>query len=157
MRRFAEPESARPGPDKPEADRPASNRPAPDGHAPDGPGFESLDEAALAALVRHFYAAVRADAELGPVFAAAVEDWDAHERRLVDFWSALMLGNGRYRGNPAQLHLDHAERIRPELFARWLALWRRCSDDLLQPADAAAVQERAARIGDHLKRLLARA
>lgn len=119
--------------------------------------FEGLDEAALSALVRRFYTAVRADAELGPVFAAAVRDWDEHERRLVDFWTSLMLGSGRYRGNPAQSHLDHADRIRPELFARWLALWTRCSDELLPPAQAAAVQERADRIGAHLQRLLAQA
>lgn len=119
--------------------------------------FEGLDEAALTALVRRFYAAVRTDAELGPVFAAAVRDWDEQERRLVDFWTSSMLGSGRYRGNPARTHLDHASRIRPELFARWLALWRCCSEDILPPAQAAAVQERAARIGGHLQRLLAQA
>lgn len=119
--------------------------------------LDGLDEAALAALVRRFYAAVREDPQLGPVFAAAVDDWDEHERRLVDFWTSLMLGSGRYRGNPAQLHLQHAERIRPELFARWLALWRRCSGQSLPPDHAAAVQARAERIAEHLQRLLAQA
>ncbi|QQP97114.1 group III truncated hemoglobin [Lysobacter enzymogenes] len=119
--------------------------------------LDGLDEAALAALVRRFYAAVRADPQLGPVFAAAVDDWDEHERRLVDFWTSLMLGSGRYRGNPAQLHLRHAAHIRPELFARWLALWRRCSEQSLPPAHAAAVQARAGRIAEHLQRLLAQA
>ncbi|QWP75429.1 group III truncated hemoglobin [Lysobacter sp. K5869] len=117
--------------------------------------FEGLDETALAALVRRFYSEARADAELGPVFAAAVHDWDEHERRLIDFWTSLMLGSGRYRGNPAQLHSRHAERIRPELFQRWLALWRRCSDESLPPAQAAAVQARAGRIAEHLQRVLA--
>lgn len=116
-----------------------------------------LDEAALAALVRRFYAAVREDDRLGPVFAAAVDDWDAHERRLIDFWTSLMLGSGRYRGNPARTHLRHAGRIQPELFARWLALWRRCSEQILPPAQAAAVQARAGRIAEHLQRLLAQA
>lgn len=119
--------------------------------------LDDPDEATLAALVRRFYALVREDDRLGPVFAAAIDDWDAHERRLVDFWTSLMLGSGRYRGNPAQMHLRHAGRIRPELFARWLALWRRCSDETLPPAQAAAVQARADRIAVHLQRLLAQA
>jgi len=119
--------------------------------------LDGLDEAALAALVRRFYAAAREDDRLGPVFAAAIDDWDAHERRLIDFWTSLMLGSGRYRGNPAQMHLRHAGRIGPELFARWLALWRRCSEQTLPPAQAAAVQARAERIAGHLQRLLAQA
>ena len=114
-----------------------------------------LTEADLRALVRSFYARVRQDPELGPVFADAVADWDEHLQRLTDFWTSLMLGSGRYRGHPAGVHLAHAARIGPALFQRWLALWRRSSDELLPPAQARAVQERAARIADHLQRVLA--
>ena len=56
-------------------------------------------------LLGAFYARVRADEELGPIFAAAVgttdEDWAPHLARLRDFWSQVMLRQtGRYRGNP---------------------------------------------------------
>lgn len=117
--------------------------------------LDGLDEAALAALVRRFYARVREDALLGPVFADAVQDWDEHLQRLTDFWTSLMLGSGRYRGNPAAAHLRHAARIPPALFARWLALWRQSSEESLAPAQAQAVQQRAERIALHLQRLIA--
>lgn len=34
-----------------------------------------IDEVGLARLVDAFYARVRADAELGPIFNDAIEDW----------------------------------------------------------------------------------
>jgi len=114
-----------------------------------------LDQADLRALVDGFYARVRQDPELGPVFADAIADWDEHLQRLTDFWSSLMLGSGRYRGHPASAHLAHAARITPALFQRWLALRRLSSDESLPAAQARAVQERAARIADHLQRTLA--
>ena len=52
-------------------------------------------EAALPALLDRFYARVRADAALGPVFNDAVEDWDRHLATLADFWSSVMLTTGR--------------------------------------------------------------
>jgi hypothetical protein len=64
-------------------------------------------EAALPALLDRFYARVRADAELGPVFNDAVEDWSRHLATLADFWSSVMLTSGRYKGNPMQAHLKH--------------------------------------------------
>ena len=112
-------------------------------------------EADLRAVVHGFYARVRQDPELGPLFADAVADWDEHLQRLTDFWTSLMPGSGRYRGDPASVHLAHAARVSPALFQRWLALWRRSSDERLPAAQARAVQERAARIADHLQRVLA--
>ncbi len=52
-----------------------------------------LDVAGITALVHGFYAEVRADAQLGPLFDRAIEPhWDAHLARMVDFWSTVMLG-----------------------------------------------------------------
>ena len=42
-----------------------------------------LDAAAIAGLVDRFYDRVRVDPLLGPVFNAAVDDWDAHKRLLA--------------------------------------------------------------------------
>ena len=70
-------------------------------------------EAALPALLDRFYARVRADAELGPVFNDAVGDWDHHMATLADFWSSVMLTSGRYKGQPVPAHLKHRERINP--------------------------------------------
>jgi hemoglobin len=107
-------------------------------------------EAALPALMDRFYARVRADAELGPVFNDAVGDWDHHMATLADFWSSVMLTSGRYKGNPMQVHLRHADRIPSELFGRWLAIWTETTAEMVSPPVAAAMQAKAARIARSL-------
>ena len=107
-------------------------------------------EAALPALLERFYARVRADAQLGPVFDDAVGDWSRHLATLGDFWSSVMLATGRYKGNPMQAHLAHGARIRPEMFGRWLALWTQTTDESMSPDVAAAMQAKAARIAQSL-------
>ena len=109
-----------------------------------------LSDPDLAALVDAFYARVRADEELGPIFNGAVEDWPEHLRTLSTFWSSVMPGSGTYKGNPMAVHLRHVEAITPELFQRWLGLWRETTDAILPPA-AAALQEKAGRIAESLK------
>ncbi|WP_165185068.1 DUF1971 domain-containing protein [Caulobacter soli] len=107
-------------------------------------------EAALPALLDRFYARVRADAELGPVFNDAVEDWGHHLGTLGDFWSSVMLTTGRYKGNPMAVHLQHADRIPSELFGRWLAIWTRTTNEMMSPPVAEAMQAKAARIAQSL-------
>lgn len=110
--------------------------------------FASFDDASLAVLVDRFYARVRADDLLGPVFEAAVHDWPAHLATLTDFWSSVMLTTGRYHGRPMQAHMRHD--IRPPMFDRWLALWRETSHDLFEPAPAEQLVAKAERIGQSL-------
>ncbi len=108
-------------------------------------------EADIRPLVERFYARVRADADLGPVFDSIVHDWPDHQRRLTDFWSSVMLGSGRYKGNPVALHMMHAQGLTPERFDRWLTIWRETSEETLSPQAAAAVQAKAARIAESLQ------
>ena len=110
-----------------------------------------IDEAQLARLVPVFYNRVRADAELGPIFNDAVHDWPEHFEKLTHFWSSVMLGSGRYKGNPVAAHRKHAGRITPELFDRWLAIWKATTEEMLSPPAAAALQDKAARIAESLK------
>lgn len=110
-----------------------------------------LDEAELARLVDAFYARVRADAELGPVFNDAIHDWPAHLETLTAFWSSVMLSSGRYKGRPVPAHVRHRARITPALFDRWLALWAETTDALMPPEAAALLQEKAQRIGESLQ------
>lgn len=110
-----------------------------------------IDEDSLRLLVGQFYARVRADAELGPIFNDAVHDWPEHLDRLGDFWSSVMLTSGRYKGQPVPAHQKHGSRISPELFDRWLALWDESSAALMTPEAAAALQDRARRIAESLK------
>jgi hemoglobin len=107
-------------------------------------------EAALPGLVAAFYARVRQDPQLGPVFNDAVEDWDHHRATLVDFWSSVMLASGRYKGNLTRVHLQHGARIGSEMFGRWLALWNQTTDEMMAPDVAAEMQAKAARIAHSL-------
>ena len=110
-----------------------------------------MTEADLERLVGAFYARVRADAELGPLFDAAVGDWPEHLDKLQSFWSSVMLTTGRYKGSPMGAHLRHAGAIEPAMFDRWLELWRETAAKHLAPADAAAVIAKAERIAESLK------
>jgi len=110
-----------------------------------------IDEDSIRALVGQFYARVRADPELGPVFNDAVHDWPGHLDLLTDFWSSVMLATGRYKGRPVPAHHTHAAQITPGLFDRWLALWDETSDALMTPAAATALQDKARRIAESLQ------
>ena len=110
-----------------------------------------IDEEALGRLVGRFYARVRQDPLIGPVFNGAIHDWDEHLERLQAFWSSVMLTSGRYKGRPLPAHLKHADAIRPESFERWLALWSETTSELLEPDAAAAMQEKATRIAESLQ------
>lgn len=109
-----------------------------------------LDPARVAFLVDRFYEKVRVDPLLGPVFNAAVEDWDEHKRTLTSFWCSVALRANSYRGNPMAVHRTQPA-IRAEHFERWLALWQNTTREVLGDADAAVMLEHAERIGRSLR------
>ena len=110
-----------------------------------------LTEDNLARLVDAFYARVRADDQLGPIFNDAIHDWPEHLDKLAAFWSSVMLTSGRYKGQPVPAHVKHIGRITPALFERWLALWARTTDEFMEPKVAAGLQAKAARIAESLQ------
>lgn len=111
----------------------------------------NIKEEDIARLVPAFYERVRQDPVLGPIFNGAIDDWPHHLGKLQDFWSSVMLTTGRYKGQPMVAHVRHEQQMTADNFARWLALWRQVSSDLLSPTAAAAVQERAERIAESLQ------
>ena len=110
-----------------------------------------MTEEGMAQLVDAFYARVRTDAQLGPIFNDAIDDWPEHLDKLAAFWSSVMLTSGRYKGQPVPAHMRHRARITPELFDRWLALWARTTDELMVPEAATILQAKAARIAQSLQ------
>ncbi|ALR22527.1 MULTISPECIES: group III truncated hemoglobin [Sphingobium] len=110
-----------------------------------------MDDSGLGQLVDAFYARIRQDEALGPIFNDAVDDWPEHIGKLTDFWSSVMLGSGRYKGQPVPAHRKHRDRISPALFDRWLALWARTTDEMMLPEVASALQEKAGRIAESLQ------
>lgn len=109
-----------------------------------------IDGPSLAALVETFYARVRADDLIGPLFNEAIGDWPHHLDKLTAFWSSVMLTSGRYKGKPVPAHLRHRDRITPPMFNRWLALWRLTTAERFAAPAAAALQAKAERIAESL-------
>ena len=110
----------------------------------------AITEPAIADLVDRFYAKVRADAVLGPIFNKAVTDWPEHLAKLSDFWSSVMLTSGRYKGNPMAAHMALAG-IEPAMFQRWLGMFQETAEELFEPAEAAAFRAKAQRIAESLQ------
>ncbi len=109
-----------------------------------------ITEEALGRLVERFYAKVRSDALLGPVFNGAIADWPEHLDRLQSFWSSVMLTSGRYKGRPLPAHIRLGAAMTPERFSRWLALWKETTAELFPAESAAALQFKANRIAESL-------
>ena len=117
----------------------------------DGLLNSTIDEDALRRLIGKFYARVRADDLIGPLFNDAVGDWPAHLDTLVSFWSGVMLGSGGYNGRPLPAHIRHADRISSASFDRWLSLWQRTTEEMFVSAAAKALQDKAGRIAESLQ------
>lgn len=99
------------------------------------PSTESLTE-----LVHSFYADVRADPLLGPVFETALRDrWEPHLARMVDFWSTVALGSKSFRGNVFSKHMA-LQGVTPAHFAAWVRLWGQHTDRLFEPDVARELQ-----------------
>lgn len=105
----------------------------------------------VATLVTQFYERVRDDGQLGPVFDAQIEAtaWPSHLARMRDFWSTILLGTGRYHGNPMAKH-QSVPGIERTHFTNWLALFEVVAREIFADDVADAILQRAHRMGDRL-------
>jgi hemoglobin len=112
----------------------------------------SLSEDGIGRLVDTFYAKVRQDGELGPIFAQAIAEdgWSAHLATMHDFWSSIMLTSGRYHANPVAVH-RRVEGITPALFERWLGLFGETCAELFSETIADSFVDKARRIATSLQ------
>lgn len=110
----------------------------------------AITAAEIDRVVADFYAAIRTHTALGPVFAAHVTDWVAHEEKIARFWRNAILMERSYDGNPMQAHRN-AGNVRPGMFAPWLALFDSVLTRNLAPETAAAWSALAHRIGQGLR------
>ena len=101
-------------------------------------------------VVAVFYALIRDHSGLGPVFAAHVSDWPAHEAKVADFWANTILHERSYEGSPVKAHVE-AKNVHPGMFESWLALFDRVLQQELPPDLATAWSALAHRIGRSLR------
>jgi hemoglobin len=107
-------------------------------------------------FVVDFYRQAAMDDVLGPVFAAAGLNWNAHIDTLVEFWSWQLFGERGYAGNPLRAHepLQARTPFTAAHYERWLDLF----DDTIDGSFAGPVAElakaRARKMATALGRLL---
>lgn len=109
----------------------------------------AFTESEISQLVDSFYAKVRLDPEIGPIFNAIVGDWPHHLATLKDFWSTVLLTTGRYKGDPMMTHLQLP--LDPHHFERWLALFDETASEIFPAPTAALVSEKAHRIAGNFR------
>ena len=105
-------------------------------------------------LVQTFYAKIRKDDVLGPIFNFIIKDWKGHFELLTDFWETQLFLKRKYHGNPVTAHqevddkMDHA--ITPEHFGLWLNLWFATIDELFEGETAWIAKNRAQKMSTML-------
>jgi hemoglobin len=113
------------------------------------PGYAvGITDEMIEAQVRAFYAKVRVDPVLGPIFGR-IHDWEPHLARMCSFWSSVMLMSGTYKGNPVAKHAPLE--LASDDFARWLSLFAQTAEEVCAPAAAALFTDKAQMIAQSLE------
>lgn len=117
---------------------------------------KAVTEEDIGRLVQSFYARVRKDDLLGPIFKSKISDdhWPKHMDHIQDFWSSVFLKTGRYTGNPLLKHAQLSG-LTPEHFIHWLALFKDTAEKSLEPNISIEFITMANRIGLSLQMGLA--
>ena len=96
-----------------------------------------IDEAYISHLVETFYAKVREDFQLGPVFERVVKDnWEPHLTKMKAFWTSVILRTGEYKGKPMVAHsqVKGGEAVH---FDIWLRLFEETLNETAPSSEAA--------------------
>lgn len=113
-----------------------------------------ITEDQINALVAEFYARIRQEPVLGPIFQRAIgtdrDTWARHEAHIASFWRNAIGLDRSFSGNPMQKHLANSD-IQPEHFAIWLDLFAQTAKDVLPERAARSITELANRIGASLR------
>jgi hemoglobin len=110
-----------------------------------------VDRDLIEQVVHAFYAEIREDEVLGPIFNGRIEAarWPVHLATMVEFWSSVLLLTGSYKGKPVPAHLPL--KLTDPHYIRWLGLFERVTKRLCSVEGAALFMERAGRIADSLR------
>ena len=102
--------------------------------------IEGIDS--IRVVVDEFYAQVRQDKLLGPVFSKVITgDWQPHLAQMYNFWNAALFGVPGFRGNPFAKHAPLP--ISAQHFSRWLELFGQTIDRHFEGVVAEDAKKRA--------------
>jgi len=99
-----------------------------------------------------FYAKVRKDDFIGPIFLRAIpgEAWADHLEKLTDFWETNLFFAKKYKGNPMKVHqkldVETNYSISQKHFGKWLELWFSTIDELFHGEKALKAKNNARNI-----------
>lgn len=89
--------------------------------------ISTLDD--IRVMVDRFYASVRNDELLGPVFDGVIQDrWPKHLETMYRFWQTVLLDEHTYYGSPFPPHAKLP--VTSQHFEHWLALFNETVDSL---------------------------
>lgn len=112
---------------------------------------DAITPSTIVQLVDTFYARVRKDAVLGPVFEEKLAGhWHEHMPRMVAFWTKVLLDTGEFQGNVFGKHMALSG-IGREHFVRWLTLFRMTAIEVFGTEDSAEAVVVANRIASSLQ------
>ena len=107
--------------------------------------IENREDVAL--IVRSFYAKVRTDETLSPIFNTIIKDWEEHLEKLTDFWTMQLFGGKIYEGNPIKVHQEvddqSGHQVSAYHFGTWLNLWFETIDTNFSGENADTLKRRA--------------
>lgn len=108
---------------------------------------DKITQGDITRITQAFYADVRKDDLLAPIFASKIApaDWDDHISHIGIFWGSVFLKTGAFQGNPMRKHLALSG-LTPEHFTRWLALFKSAGARTLSDEKAHAFFTMADRI-----------
>lgn len=113
-----------------------------------------ITEEQIDTLVAEFYARVRRDPDIWPVFLRAIgtdgEIWRHHEAKIASFWRNAMGIDRSFSGNPMLKHLANND-ILPGQFPIWLGIFEQTAHDVLPESTALSIVALANRIGESLQ------
>ncbi|QZH73917.1 MAG: group III truncated hemoglobin [Erythrobacter sp.] len=81
-----------------------------------------IDSVFISEMVERFYASIRTDELLGPIFAERIADWPVHLARMKQFWRSILHNSGEFSGNPMARHMA-IPGLTEVHFTRWLDLF----------------------------------
>ena len=107
-------------------------------------------------LVSSFYAQVRRDDLLAPIFNThiAEDEWPHHLNKLTDFWVTNLFGVVCFKGNPMRVHQQVDQNlnytVQQKHFGRWLQIWFSTIDNLFEGQLAQRAKDSARRMSTGL-------